>query len=68
MSHTLTHYTVIRTHIEASAPCCLSGVIRWASAQGFGGTKAVQAIQTLKNERVIETSLDDDNATIIDLL
>lgn len=68
MSHTLTHYEVIRTHIEASALCCLSGVIRWASAQGFGGTKAVQAIQTLKNERVIETSLADDNTTIIDLL
>lgn len=68
MSHTLTHYEVIRTHIEASAPCCLTGVMRWASAQGFGGTKTVLALQALKNERIIETSLDDDNAIIIDLL
>lgn len=68
MAHTLTHYEVIRTHIEASAPCCLTGVMRWASAQGFGGTKAVLALQALKNERMIETSIDEDNVIIIDLL
>lgn len=66
--HTLTHYEAIKTHIEASAPCCMTSVMHWASAQGFGGTKAVQAIQTLKNERTIETSIDDDNQVIVDLL
>lgn len=58
----------IRTHIEASAPCSMAGVMHWATAQGFGGTKAVQAIQALKNDRIIDTSFDDDNAVIIDLV
>lgn len=66
--HTLTHYSVIRTHIEASSPCTLAGVMCWAASQGFGGTKAVQAIQTLKNESIIETSFDDDNQVIVDLV
>jgi hypothetical protein len=66
--HTLTHYEVIKTHIEATAPCCMTGVMRWATSQGFGGAKAVQAIQTLKNECIIETSFDDDNAVIVDLV
>jgi len=65
---TLTHYEAIRTHIEASSPCSLVGVMRWAAAQGFGGSKAVQAIQALKTERVIDTSFDDDNAVIVDLV
>lgn len=66
--HTLTHYEVIKTHVEASAPCSMVGVMRWATSQGFGGTKAVQAIQTLKNERIIDTSFDDDNQVIVDLV
>ena len=65
---TLTHYEAIRTHIEASSPCSLVGVMRWATAQGFGGSKAVQAIQALKTERVITTSFDDDNSVIVDLV
>lgn len=65
---TLTHYEAIRTHIEASSPCSMAGVMRWATAQGFGGSKAVQAIQALKNERVIDTSFDDGNNVIVDLI
>lgn len=64
----MTHYEAIKTHIEASAPCSMVGVMHWAATQGFGGSKAVQAIQTLKTERIIDTSIDDDNAVIIDLL
>jgi hypothetical protein len=40
----------------------------WATAQGFGGSKAIQAINTLKRERIIDTSQDDEGNTIIDLL
>lgn len=65
---TLTHLEVIRTHIEASAPISLRSVLHWAASQGFGGSKAIQAIQTLKTDRVIDTSQDDDNQTIIDLI
>jgi hypothetical protein len=65
---TLTHYDAIRTHIEASSPCSMAGVMRWATAQGFGGTKAVQAIHALKTERVIDTSFDDGNTVIVDLV
>lgn len=64
----LTHYEVIKTHIEASNPCALKSVLSWATAQGFGGSKAIQAIDTLKRERIIETSQDDEGNTIIDLL
>ena len=46
----------------------MAGVMHWATAQGFGGTKAVQAIQALKNDRIIDSSFDDDNAVIIDLV
>ena len=65
---TMTHYEAIRTHIEASSPCSLVGVMRWATTQGFGGSKAVQAIQALKTERVIDTSFDDDSSVIVDLV
>lgn len=64
----LTHYDAIKTHIEASNPCALKSVMSWATAQGFGGSKAIQAIQTLKHERIIETSQDDEGNTIVDLL
>lgn len=64
----MTHYEAIKTHIEASSPCSMRGVMCWASIQGFGGSKAVQAIQALKNDRIIETSFDDDNSVIIDLI
>ena len=69
MTHSVAETTeVIRTHIEASAPCLLKGVIQWAESQGYGGSKAVQAIHTLKLDRVINTSQDDDNQTVIDLI
>lgn len=64
----MTHLEAIQTHIEASAPCTMKHVMRWAASQGFGGSKAVQAIQSLKNSRTIETSEDDDGETIIDLI
>jgi hypothetical protein len=65
---TLTHYDAIRTHIEASSPCSLVGVMRWATAQGFGGFGVAQAIQELKTERVIDTYFDDDNSVIVELV
>ena len=65
---TLTHLEAIQTHIEASAPISLRSVMFWATSQGFGGSKAIQAIQTLKSDNVINTSTDDDNNTIIDLI
>ena len=64
----LTHYEAIKTHIEASNPCSMRSVMSWATAQGFGGSKAVQAIQALKNERIIETSQDDEGNTIVELV
>ena len=64
----MTHLEAIQTHIEASAPCTMKHVMQWAAFQGFGGSKAVQAIQSLKNSRTIETSEDDDGETIIDLI
>jgi hypothetical protein len=64
----LTHYDVIKTHIEASNPCNMRSVMSWATAQGFGGSKAVQAINALKRERIIDTSQDDEGNTIIDLI
>jgi hypothetical protein len=65
---TLTHYEAIRTHIEASSPCSMAGVMRWATAQGFGGFGVAQAIQELKTERVIDTYFDDDNSVIVELV
>ena len=64
---TLTHYEAIKTHIEASSPCSLRSVMSWATSQGYGGSKAVQALQNLIVERTIETPLDDEGNTIIDL-
>ena len=64
----LTHYEVIKTHIEASNPCSLRSIMSWATSQGFGGSKAVQAIQTLIVERTIETSQDDTGLTIVELV
>jgi hypothetical protein len=64
----LTHYEVIKTHIEASSPCALKSVMSWATSQGFGGSKVIQAINTLKRECIIDTSQDDEGNTIIDLL
>lgn len=65
---TLTHYEVIKTHIEACNPCSMRSVMSWATSQGFGGSKAIQAIQALKNERIIDTSQDDEGNTVIDLI
>jgi hypothetical protein len=64
----LTHYEVIKAHIEASNPCSLKSVMSWSTSQGFGGSKAVQAIDALKRERIIDTSQDDEGNTIIDLI
>jgi hypothetical protein len=64
----MTHIEAIQTHIEASAPCSLKGVMSWATSQGFGGSKAVKAIQSLKNDRIIETSIDDDGSVVVDLI
>lgn len=58
----------IKTHIEASAPCTLQGVLRWASQQGLGGSKAIQAIQALQQQQVIVTSLDDEGVIVVDLV
>lgn len=58
----------IRTHIEASAPCMLKGVLTWAKVQGFGGSKAISAIYALKNDGIIFTDFDDDGETIVELV
>ena len=71
MQHYPTHnetVEVIRTHIEASAPCMLKGVLQWAAAQGYGGSKAVSAVQALKVNGIIFTDFDDDGETIVDLV
>ena len=67
MTHSDT-YDAIKTHIEASAPCTLQGVLLWASQQGLGGSKAIQTINTLRQNKTIETSLDDEGSIIVDLL
>ena len=64
----MTHLEAIRACIEADAPCSLAHVMHWATSQGFGGSKAVQAIQQLKTDRVIETSTDDEGSIVVDLI
>ena len=46
-------------HISADAPCSLSHVTSWASQQGFGGSKMVQALHQLKLDKQI--TINDDN-------
>jgi hypothetical protein len=41
--------------------------MQWAGSQGFGGSKAVQAIHTLKIQGIIEVS-DDDGVVVIELI
>jgi hypothetical protein len=50
---------VLLDHISADAPCSLSHVASWASKQGFGGSKMVQALHQLKLDKQI--SIDDEN-------
>ena len=64
----LTHYEVIKTHIEASNPCSLRSIMSWATSQGFGGSKAIQALDSLKRERIIDTVQDDTGLTIVELV
>lgn len=58
----------LRTHIEASAPCMLKGVLNWAKVQGFGGSKAIAAVHALKINGTIFTDFDDDGETIVELV
>jgi hypothetical protein len=50
---------VLLDHISADGPCSLSHVTSWASSQGFGGSKMVQALHQLKLDKQI--SINDDN-------
>jgi len=51
-------------HISADAPCSLAHVTDWARAQGFGGSRMIQAIHQLKmdghividSENIVELS------------
>lgn len=63
---TLTQETVtqyIQDHIEADAPCSLAHVTSWAKVQGFGGSKMVKAIQSLKDQGIITI----DGESIVEL-
>jgi hypothetical protein len=53
------HMRVLLDHISADGPCSLSHVTSWASSQGFGGSKMVQALHQLKLDKQI--SIDDEN-------
>lgn len=63
----MTHIEAIQTHIEASSPCTLAGVMSWACNQGFGGSKAIQAIDTLKQAKIIDVLVDDEGTLIVEL-
>ena len=53
------HMNALLDHIAADGPCSLSHVTSWASSQGFGGSKMVQALHQLKIDKHI--SIHDDN-------
>jgi hypothetical protein len=53
------HMRALLDHIAADSPCSLSHVASWASQQGFGGSKMVQALHQLKLDKQI--NIDDDN-------
>lgn len=50
---------VLLDHISADGPCSLSHVTSWASSQGYGGSKMVQALHQLKLDKQI--IINDDN-------
>lgn len=50
---------VLLDHISADGPCSLYHVTSWASSQGYGGSKMVQALHQLKIDRQI--NIDDSN-------
>jgi hypothetical protein len=39
----------------------------WACNQGFGGSKAIQAIDTLKQAKIIDVLVDDEGTLIVEL-
>ena len=53
------HMNALLDHIAADSPCSLSHVTSWASKQGFGGSKMVQALHQLKLDKQI--TINDDN-------
>jgi hypothetical protein len=53
------HMRALLDHIAADAPCSLSHVTSWASKQGLGGSKMIQALHQLKLDKQI--SIDDEN-------
>lgn len=53
------HMRALLDHIAADGPCSLQHVTSWASSQGFGGSKMVQALHQLKIDNQI--NIDSDN-------
>lgn len=71
MPRTMSHLEAIRTHIEASNPCTLKSVMQWAAYQGYGGSRAIEAIGTLTQQGIISVELEDytdHSELVIDLL
>ena len=64
----MTHLEVIETHIMASSPCTLKGVYQWATGQGFGGSKMIQALHTLKIEHIITVEHEDSLGYVVELI
>lgn len=60
----MTHYEAILDHIKADAPCSYNHVINWANSQGFGGSKMVNAVRQLLQDKVINMSSEDGSITI----
>lgn len=58
------HMRALIDHISADGPCSLSHVTSWASSQGFGGSKMVQALHQLKLDKQI--NIDSEN--IVELI
>ena len=51
-------------HISADGPCSLSHVTSWASSQGYGGSKMVQALHQLK----IDNQIGIDSENIVEIV
>jgi len=53
--------------VSADGPCSLKHVLSDCKVQGF--TKGfVQALQSLKNKRLIETFIEDDGSVTVELI
>jgi hypothetical protein len=53
--------------VQADGPCTLAHVLHDCKTQGF--TKGfVQALQALKNARLVQTEQDEEGQTIIELI